>query len=368
MINYTRSLWRLLSYISFIFVCPLVGVWLSEKPLSSYLEFPPIPEKNQSPAFSWGVFCLMAALSIIILKPFVSRMIASNASLLPEALMKHRFPRWGWLGVVMMITAWLVAWNRFEWFNALQAYTFTPLWLSFILVVNALTYRRTGRCLLLNQTRYLMLLFVVSACFWWSFEFLNRFVDNWYYVGISDFGPMRYFIYATLPFSTVMPAVLSTAEWLTTFPSLSVDLNHFRPLPLIGTKVVAVCSVVSAAISLVALALWPKTLYSLVWFVPILLVIGLHTLTGTPKLVRDIESGDWRRIWILAISGLFCGLFWEMWNAHSLAHWKYSIPYVQRFEIFEMPLLGYLGYLPFGILCGLFADFILSDPEEQISL
>jgi len=30
--------------------------------------------------------------------------------------------------------------------------------------------------------------------------------------------------------------------------------------------------------------------------------------------------------------------------------------YVQRFEIFEMPLLGYLGYLPFGLQCCVVAD------------
>jgi hypothetical protein len=28
-----------------------------------------------------------------------------------------------------------------------------------------------------------------------------------------------------------------------------------------------------------------------------------------------------------------------------------SIPYVQVFHIFEMPLLGYAGYLPFGLKC-----------------
>jgi len=40
-----------------------------------------------------------------------------------------------------------------------------------------------------------------------------------------------------------------------------------------------------------------------------------------------------------------------MWNYFSLAHWKYSIPFVQRFEVFEMPALGYAGYLPFGLEC-----------------
>ncbi len=40
-----------------------------------------------------------------------------------------------------------------------------------------------------------------------------------------------------------------------------------------------------------------------------------------------------------------------MWNYCSLAKWKYCIPYVHRFQLFEMPVLGYMGYLPFGLLC-----------------
>ena len=59
-----------------------------------------------------------------------------------------------------------------------------------------------------------------------------------------------------------------------------------------------------------------------------------------------------------ALAALVCGLFWEMWNFFSLAQWKYSIPFVQRFEIFEMPLLGYAGYLPFGLECVVIADLL----------
>jgi len=40
-----------------------------------------------------------------------------------------------------------------------------------------------------------------------------------------------------------------------------------------------------------------------------------------------------------------------MWNWKSLAHWEYSVPFVYRFPIFEMPILGYAGYLPFGLVC-----------------
>jgi hypothetical protein len=59
-----------------------------------------------------------------------------------------------------------------------------------------------------------------------------------------------------------------------------------------------------------------------------------------------------------ALAALCCGLFWEMWNAHSLARWQYALPYVERFRIFEMPALGYAGYLPFGLECALICDLV----------
>ena len=61
-----------------------------------------------------------------------------------------------------------------------------------------------------------------------------------------------------------------------------------------------------------------------------------------------------------ALAALVCGFFWEMWNYFSLARWTYSVPLVQRFQLFEMPLLGYAGYLPFGLVCAIIGDAILS--------
>jgi hypothetical protein len=59
-----------------------------------------------------------------------------------------------------------------------------------------------------------------------------------------------------------------------------------------------------------------------------------------------------------AMAALICGGFWEMWNFFSLAKWKYSIPFVHRYLIFEMPLLGYAGYLPFGLQCAVVGSLL----------
>jgi hypothetical protein len=74
-----------------------------------------------------------------------------------------------------------------------------------------------------------------------------------------------------------------------------------------------------------------------------------------------LRSGDWRRPYLLALAALVCGLFWEMWNYGSLLKWVYDVPFVGRFKLFEMPLLGYFGYLPFGLECAVISDFLRPD-------
>ena len=57
--------------------------------------------------------------------------------------------------------------------------------------------------------------------------------------------------------------------------------------------------------------------------------------------------------------------YWKNWSTRddlkSLAHWEYAIPFVHRFQLFEMPLLGYAGYLPFGLECVAVAQFIFPE-------
>jgi hypothetical protein len=76
-------------------------------------------------------------------------------------------------------------------------------------------------------------------------------------------------------------------------------------------------------------------------------------------MLADACRGDWSGIAAAALAGLVCGFFWEMWNYDSLARWHYAVPFVDRFHLFAMPLLGYAGYLPFGLTCVLIGDALL---------
>ena len=424
--NPIRSAWILLPpTLVLLLGLPLLGVALAGKPLAQYTEFPPLTRYVEHASFSWPVFLAMAlgvAASILWVWRTLriqrrgghaaafgsSNTPALHHSITPSAA----FPLWGWIGVALGAAAWTLAWTRFPWVTALQRHTFTPLWLAYIIVVNAWTFRRTGRCLLTARPRALLALFPLSAGFWWFFEYLNRFSQNWYYTGVETFGRGEYALFATLSFATVLPAVMSTEELLATFAAwrrapcgrlragsvqgtgaLGTAATERRPpelmgatggrIPLEGAAPSAPCEqmaqptpagdrgvpgrefgrplavLAAASLGLAGLGLWPDYLFPLLWLAPLAVVTSLQALSGRATVFAPLRAGDVSRLVRLALAALICGIFWEMWNYGSLAKWIYAVPFVSRFHVFEMPLLGYAGYLPFGLECAALADLVL---------
>lgn len=352
---------------------PMLGIVIAGQPLERYLEFPPRTLYVQHAPFSWMVFAALALCIVASIVPFVVRMATSLLTLgasrysssdpLRHQLIEkrfrfqerpqisHGFPWWGWLGAVLIALSWVLAWNRFTWFEPLQPFTFTPLWLGYILVINGWTFSRTGHCMMRDRSGEFFWLFPLSSAFWWFFEYLNRFVQNWYYVGVQEFTPLEYVLHATVPFSTVLPAVLGTTELLASYPLISAGLKQFHPIRRTNVKIVGWGVLLLASAGLTSIGIWPTYLFPLVWVAPLLLITSLQAVAGEETMFSCIARGDWRPLWLPALAALVCGFFWEMWNYKSLSHWEYAVPFVHQFKIFEMPLLGYAGYLPFGLEC-----------------
>jgi hypothetical protein len=129
----------------------------------------------------------------------------------------HRLPGFavqGRVGLLLVAVCWPLNWTLP---GQRTAYLFFPLWLGYILVVDALVYRRTGSSLWTRSRRGFALLFLLSAPAWWLFEVINNRTGNWEYLGGGGFTPLEYNALSTLSFSTVMPAVFETAELARTF-------------------------------------------------------------------------------------------------------------------------------------------------------
>ena len=335
---------------------PMLGAIATGHPMSLYLEFPPRTRYVQHAPFSWSAFALVSTFALVAGGLFVFLYLPRR----PEASRIHtkrHFPYWGWLSGLFLLCFWMLAWGRFTWFKPLQSFTFAPLWTSYVVFVNALTFRRTGDCLLTQKSRYLVALFPASALFWWYFEYLNRFAQNWYYIGQELFSPVIYVVHATVAFSTVLPAVMSTAELLQSYPALS-RTRFQRPLVLGSRRIQGGAILALASCGLICVAVWPDAWYPVLWFSPFLILVSVQVLLCEESVLQKLERGEWNALTLPALAALVCGVFWEMWNHYSYPKWAYSIPYVQRFQIFEMPVLGYFGYLPFGLQCGVVADLV----------
>jgi hypothetical protein len=60
----------------------------------------------------------------------------------------------------------------------------------------------------------------------------------------------------------------------------------------------------------------------------------------------------------LLLSGVACGFLWEFWNFWAGARWYYTIPILGHVKVFEMPVLGYLGFPPFAVECFTLLAFV----------
>src|SRR3989449_1533512 len=86
----------------------------------------------------------------------------------------------GWLGLLLLGVCWPLNWALP---GMRTAYLFFPLWLGYILVIDALVQRRTGNSLWTRSRRDFVLLFVASSPVWWLFEMINQRTGNWEYLG-----------------------------------------------------------------------------------------------------------------------------------------------------------------------------------------
>jgi hypothetical protein len=340
-----------------IFGLPLIGVALAGLPVAPYLRLPPPVFFLNAAPFSWIAFAIVAAFIALTCGPVVRRLMPTHTAAIPLTS-RRPFPWWGWIAVTWTAVWWVLAWTRFDGFRPFQAHTFTPLWLGYIVIINAITHVRTGVSLLTHRPRYLLTLFPSSSAFWWSFEYLNRFLQNWHYHGTDGFTTGEYILLASFSFSTVLPAVISTRDLLMTFPRLRAQAANLWRVDTEHSQWIALGMFAVAAAAMLLIGVMPNYLFPLLWMAPVLVITSVQRFAGQNTIFSRLKFGDWTPVLLPGMAALICGFFWEMWNFHSLAHWTYTVPFVNRFQVFEMPLLGYAGYLPFGLECAAIAGWM----------
>lgn len=253
------------------------------------------------------------------------------------------WPIHGWLGLALVVLFWILNWSlpglRTQW-------AFFPLWLGYCLLVDALVLVRKGSSLLTRSPVGYATLFLLSAPSWWLFELVNWRTQNWQYQGREFFTNVQYFLLASLSFSTVMPAVFGTAELASTFNWIKKARAGLK-IPLTRTALLGFFC--GGWLMLALLALWPRIFFPLTWISVYFIIEPINIWLGRRSLGRHLADGDWRPVLALWVGCLMCSFFWEMWNYYSYPRWAYQVPYADFLHVFEMPLLGYGGYLPFSL-------------------
>ena len=256
---------------------------------------------------------------------------------------KKTAPRQLWIGIALVAVAWACSWFGPD---RAREIAFIPLWIGYIFTVDGIVFYRHGSSLLSRSRREFALLFLLSAPLWWIFEFANIRLDNWHYIRPYHYSWLHSHIFSTIAFSTVLPAILETSDLIATTRMRRWGMHWIRWSPSRhALKVISAAGALLFAGSLVFSGL----LFPFVWVGLFFALDPINRLRGYPSVNQRVATGDWSLVVMFAIAGLICGFFWEMWNFYSMPKWVYSVTYATHPRIFEMPLLGYGGYVPFAL-------------------
>jgi hypothetical protein len=205
--------------------------------------------------------------------------------------------------------------------DRVDLFRFPLAWIGVVVALDGLARWRRGTSPLRTVGDWIATA-AASIVLWDVFEIVNLKLRNWWYVGVSP-DPWAGTAFAAASFSTILPAVrLGLAQ-----------LDGETQIAASGGRLPRAAA--GIATLLLALA-FPRYAFPFAW-------IFLWPLCEALAGVRI-------RLRVMAL-GVPLGLLWESLNWRCARGWIYTVPFFARPKLFEMPLPGYLGYLPFALEC-----------------
>jgi hypothetical protein len=258
---------------------------------------------------------------------------------------------YGYVGLFTVLIAEILMLMKIEPF---LSYFYLFAWYGYIFFIDSVIFKLKGNSLIASRTKEFLVMLPWSTLVWLVFEFYNVYIGNWRYRRIDNdwLGPVG----TALCFATVLPGIFETAEFIET-------MGIFRRATVKRWKITPRLLYTSIGIGIITLIipfLLPKYTFPLVWGSFIFFLDPINYLLREKSLLGDLENGRATKIYSLLSGGLACGLLWEFWNFWAGAKWEYTVPFVGEFlKIFEMPLLGFLGFPPFALECYVMYNFIM---------
>lgn len=272
----------------------------------------------------------------------------ATVAVLAGGFLRHRrapLPAYAWIALTALVGAGAL---MAAGVHPVNVY-FTPIaWTCYIVLADGAVWAITGRSRLRDEPREFALTALLSVPLWLIFEAYNLRLENWTYVGVPQQLPLALLGYGW-SFATITPGIFQTADLVESF-------GWFRPAHPLRFSSAAENGMMAFGAACLALPLLLPAriaayLFALVWVGFVLLLDPLNHRLGLPSLLGDLAAGRRSRFWSLLVAGWTCGWLWEFWNYWAAAKWHYTFPMFQHWKIFEMPLPGYLGFLPFALEC-----------------
>ncbi len=364
----SRNVFYVLIAIAAIFILPYFGGYFYTHGLfpPGYFDFPALSAPAKAP-FNLIVFIGIAGMFLILLgivlfpKLFGAKMLPPPPK---KEVPKVAYPIWFWIGLFAWGMAFTIDTLHFSEPKILVNWTSIPLFWGLTLIIDGLVYVRTGgKSIISIHPQALIGIGTASISGWLLFEYLNFYVDDsWIYPKGNIIHQSEFVIYAVLGSSGLLPPALETYSLLNTF-------EGFKNRYIAGPKVkissrLSTLFLITALVGMFTAPFFPNQLFAILWYSPLVIIAITLEKRGIWTPFTPLKNGDWSYIVLLSMSYLIVGFLLEGFNYLSATHvngqlgityspdyWVYSIPYVNTWHIFEMPLLGYMGYMPFGVYC-----------------
>jgi hypothetical protein len=264
--------------------------------------------------------------------------------------MKKAFPLHGIFGVILLLLSEIFL---FEKLDPFYSWFYSFAWWSYILVVDAVIYRLKGNSLIISRTKEFFIMIPWSIFVWLIFEAANLSLKDWYYINLPHSAVERWCGYA-IAYGTVLPGLFETTELLESLGLFKKSKSKKTEISSGGHSVL----ILLGALCLLSPLLVPEYFFPLIWVGFIFLLEPFNYRSGGKSLLRDLEQGNPRKIYLLLVAGLICGFLWEFWNFWALSKWVYTVPFFEKRKGFEMPFPGFLGFPPFAVQAYVMYNFI----------
>ncbi|MFC1726290.1 hypothetical protein ACFL4T_11740, partial [candidate division KSB1 bacterium] len=250
---------------------------------------------------------------------------------------------YGFLGFFLILTAEVLLFTDSEFISMWM----TPVaWTGYIFFLDSIIYSKKGSSLITRSPFNFLLMCLLSIGTWYIFEFYNIFLKNWYYINLPGNKIIRYTGYFW-SFATIFPAIFETIEALTLFTGKKFNNKHEQFYSISSTMYIII-GVIFLAVPLI---IHSRYLFPPVWLGFIFLLDPLNLKLNGNSILNRLKNKRWKLTIIILFSGLICGFLWEFWNYWAETKWIYDVPYLSSIKIFEMPVLGYLGFPVFALEC-----------------